>query len=123
MMYLNSAAALLGNVLLIFVLIYWGMAVLSDYFARGRVSRNITHLLGGIGLLGLALRCILSPGTAALLAFLAKTHLSTVLVGISTALLLTAIVAFGAITYWRPLRLWHERKLEEDLRRAKRELD
>ena len=122
-MYLNSVVALLGNVLLIFGLIYWGMAVLSDYFAKGRVSRNITHLLGGAGLLLFALRCILSPRTAELLAFLATTQLSAVLVAMSTAMLLTAIIAFGAITYWKPVRLWHARKLQGDLERAKRELD
>ena len=121
-MYLNSAIALLGNVLLIFGLVYWGMAVLSDYFAKGRVSRNITHLLGGTGLLLLAVRCMLSQRTAELLAYLATTQLSLVLVAMSTAMLLTAIIAFGAITYWKPLRLWHARKLRDELQRAKQEL-
>jgi hypothetical protein len=30
-------------------------------------------------------------------------------------LLLAAIASFGIITYMRPLRLWHERKIERDL--------
>jgi hypothetical protein len=36
---------------------------------------------------------------------------------ISSLLLMAAIAAFGIINYSRPLRLWHERRIERDLRR------
>jgi hypothetical protein len=48
---------------------------------------------------------------------IAQSGVSEVLLWVSTGLLLAAITAFGAITYWRPLRLLHERKIESDLHR------
>jgi uncharacterized membrane protein YccC len=51
------------------------------------------------------------------LAHIAATKASRVFLGVSSGLLLAAIAAFGIITYWRPLRLRHERKLERDLNR------
>ncbi len=48
---------------------------------------------------------------------IAETGASKVLIGISSALLLAAMAAFGIITYTKPLRLWHERKIESDLNR------
>jgi predicted outer membrane lipoprotein len=36
---------------------------------------------------------------------------------VSSGLLLAAIAAFGIINYSRPVRLWHERRIERDLRR------
>jgi hypothetical protein len=65
----------------------------------------------------LAFALILTPTNIAVLARIAQTGASTVFVGISTALLLAAIAAFGVITYAKPLRLWHERKIERDLNR------
>jgi hypothetical protein len=51
------------------------------------------------------------------LARIATTKASSVFFGASSVLLLAAIAAFGVITYWRPLRLRHERKLERELNR------
>jgi hypothetical protein len=63
--------------------------------------------------LGLAL----TPRNAEVITRIAQTGASAVFLGMSTGLLLAAIVAFGIITYSRPLRLWHERRIERDLNR------
>ena len=47
-----------------------------------------------------------------------ETQASNVFLGISGGLLVAAITAFGIITYTKPLRLWHERKIESDLHRG-----
>jgi len=46
---------------------------------------------------------------------MSQTRAATALVWISSGLLLAAITAFGIITYSKPIRLWHERKIERDL--------
>jgi hypothetical protein len=66
----------------------------------------------------LALALLLTPGNAAIIEHMAETKASTALVWISTALLLAAIGGFGIITYAKPIRLWHERKIERDLNRG-----
>jgi len=48
---------------------------------------------------------------------LAKTEASKVFLGISSGLMLAAIAAYGIIAFTKPLRLWHERKIERDLQR------
>ena len=45
-------------------------------------------------------------------------RLIEVAIVILSGLLLAAMAAFGVITYTKPLRLWHERKIESDLNRG-----
>ena len=73
--------------------------------------------LAGMGMLTLAFALVITPRNAEIIASIAETHASNVFLGMSSGLLLAAIAAFGIITYWRPLRLRHERKLERDLSR------
>jgi hypothetical protein len=67
-------------------------------------------------MLVLALALVLTPRNAAIILRIAETATYKVLLGVSTALLLAAIAAFGIITYSKPLRLLYERKIERDLR-------
>jgi hypothetical protein len=112
-----------GYTILISVLIYWGMFSLSEYFSRGQYAKNITHLLGGAGLLALAASCLLSTTVTRALVFLASTQISVLLVTMSSLLLLSSIVVFGSITYGKPLRLWHERRLGHQLRNSSEKLN
>ncbi|MFB3918219.1 MAG: hypothetical protein ACE14M_15930 [Terriglobales bacterium] len=107
-----------ANFLVIAGLMLYGFILLAEYHAKGRWARNVTRLLAGLGMLALALGLVLTPVNAQVIARIAQaTPASTVLMLISTGLLLAAIAAFGMITYSRPLRLWHERKIESDLNR------
>jgi hypothetical protein len=65
----------------------------------------------------LALGLLLTPRSAEILARIAETKAATILLWLSNVMLLAAIAAFGIITYAKPLRLWHERKIERDLHR------
>jgi hypothetical protein len=105
------------NFLFIGGLIIYGFALFAEYQAKGRWAKNITGLLAGLGMFALALALSLTPPNAQLILRLAETGISGVLVWISTGLLLAAIAAFGAITYSKPLRLWHERRIERNLNR------
>ena len=105
-----------ANLALFILLLVWGMAALSDYFARGQWTKNVTKLLSGAGLLLLAVRCSLSPTMMALLLWTSHTRVPAALVVVSSLLLLAAICAFGMITYWRPLRLWRERQVAQQRR-------
>jgi hypothetical protein len=111
------SVSIVANFLIIGGLILYGFTLFAEYHARGRWAKNVTGLLAGLGMLALAFALILTPTNIAVLARIAQTGASTVFVGISTALLLAAIAAFGVITYAKPLRLWHERKIERDLNR------
>ncbi len=108
-----------ANFLLIAGLILYGFTLFAEYYARGRWAKNATGLLAGLGMLALAAALLLVPHNADELARLAhETEASAVFLGISSGLLLAAIAAFGVITYTKPLRLWHERKIERDLNRG-----
>jgi hypothetical protein len=109
--------SIVANFLIIAGLVFYGFTLFAEYHARGRWAKNITGLLAGLGMLALALALLLTPQNADVIVRIAQTAASTVFVGISTALLLAAIAAFGIITYSKPLRLWHERKIERDLNR------
>lgn len=111
------SVSIVANFLIIGGLILYGFTLFAEYHARGRWAKNVTGLLAGLGMLALAFALILTPTNIAVLARIAQTGASTVFVGISTGLLLAAIAAFGVITYAKPLRLWHERKIERDLNR------
>jgi hypothetical protein len=111
------SVSIVANFLIIGGLILYGFTLFAEYHARGRWAKNVTGLLAGLGMLALAFALILTPTNIAVLARIAQTGASSVFVGISTALLLAAIAAFGVITWAKPLRLWHERKIERDLNR------
>lgn len=109
--------SIIANFLIIGGLVWYGFNLFAEYHARGRWAKNVTGLLAGIGMLALALALMLTPTNAAVILRMAQTGVATVLVWVSTGLLLAAIAAFGIITYSKPLRLWHERKIQRDLSR------
>ncbi len=107
----------IANFLVIGGLVFYGFSFFAQYHSTGKWAKNITSLLAGMGMLILAFGMVITPRNAEVIARVADTHASNVLLGISSVLLLAAIAAFGIITFWRPLRLRHERKLESDLSR------
>ena len=114
---LRTAMAVIANFLLIGGLVVAGFSLFAAYHARGRWAKNVTSLLAGLGLMILAAALLLTPTNAAVLQQISHTKIARILLWVSNTLLLAAIAAFGLITYSRPLRLWHERKIERDLRR------
>ncbi len=114
---LTSSIAILGNFLLIGGLILYGFTLFAEYHARGKWAKNITGLLAGLGMLTLAFALVITPRNVDVIARIAATGASKVFLGVSTVLLLAAIGAFGLITYSKPFRLRHERKIERDLSR------
>ncbi len=113
----KTGIAVLANFLLIAGLIAYGFRLFAEYHSKGRWAKNVTGLLAGAGLMTLALSLLLTPRNAEVLATIAATKAAVVLLWASSILLLAAIAAFGIITYAKPLRLWHERKIERDLNR------
>ena len=107
--------AIVVNFLLIGGLIVYGFGLFAEYHSTGKWAKNVTGLLAGLGMMFLALAMMLRPANAAVIWRVAQTNASLVLLGISSGLLLAAIAAFGIITYAKPLRLQHQRKLEKDL--------
>ncbi len=114
---LRSSITVVANFVVIAGLISLGFSFFADYHAAGRWAKNVTGLLVGIGMLALAASMLLTPANAAVIVRVAQTGASRVFLVISSGLLLAAIAAFGIINYSRPLRLWHERRIERDLRR------
>jgi magnesium-transporting ATPase (P-type) len=106
-----------ANFLLIAGLVVYGLTLFADYSARGRWAKNVTSLLASLGILTLAMALAMTPANAAILNRMSQTIASKVLLGLSSFLLLMAIGAFGAITYSRPFRLRHEKKIDRDLNR------
>ena len=106
-----------ANFVIIAGLIIYGFGLFAEYHAKGRWAKNMTALLAGMGMMVLAFALIITPTNAALITKVAQTNASDVFLGISSGLLLAAIAAYGLIAYTRPLRLWHERKIERDLNR------
>lgn len=113
-MELRIGAGVVANFLMIAGLIAYGLRLFADYHARGRWAKNVTGLLGGAGMLTLALALLITPRNAAVILLIASTHAYLVFLAASTVLLLAAIGAFGIINYWRPGRLSLERKIERD---------
>src|SRR5579872_4977551 len=111
-MSIAASITIVANFLLIGGLIYYGFSFFAQYHATGKWAKNITGLLAGVGMLTLAFALTITPANVVVLARIAATKASVVFFGVSSVLPLAAIAAFGIITYWRPLRLWHERKLE-----------
>jgi hypothetical protein len=109
--------SVVANFLVIGALVVYGFTLFAEYHAKGRWAKNVTGLLAGLGMLSLAFALMITPGNAAVIARIAQTKASEVLLWMSSALLLAAVTAFGVITYSKPLRLWHERKIASDLNR------
>jgi hypothetical protein len=106
-----------ANLLLIAGLAIYGFTLFADYSARGRWAKNVTSLLAALGMFTLALALAVTPGNAAILLRVSQTEASKVLLGLSSFLLLLSIGAFGLITYSRPFRLRHEKKIDRELNR------
>ncbi len=113
----RESIAIVANFLLIGGLVFSGFTFFAQYHATGKWAKNITNLLAGVGMLTLAFALVLTPRNADVITRIAATKASLIFLGVSSGLLLAAIAAFGIITYWRPLRLRYERKLERDLSR------
>ena len=113
---LKAWIAIVANFVVIAGLISYGFNLFAEYHSTGRWAKNVTGLLAGIGMLSLALSMLLTPRNVLVILQVAQTAASRVFLVISTALLLAAIAAFGIINYTKPLRLWHERRIEKDLR-------
>jgi hypothetical protein len=114
---LRQLVAILANFLFVAGLIRYGFMLFADYHARGRWAKNITGLLAGFGMMSLALALLLTPTNAEIILLISSTGASAVFLWLSSGLLLAAIAAFGLITYWRPLRFWHERRIARNLNR------
>ena len=106
-----------ANFLLIAGLVIYGFILFADYSARGRWAKNVTSLLASLGIFTLALALAMTPANAAILNRVSQTKASKVLLGFSSFLLLLSIGAFGMITYSRPFRLRHEKKIDRELNR------
>lgn len=106
-----------ANFLLIAGLVIYGFTLFADYSARGRWAKNVTSLLASLGILTLALALAMTPANAAILSRVSQTKASKVLLGLSSFLLLLSMGAFGLITYSRPFRLRHEKKIHRELNR------
>jgi hypothetical protein len=115
---LQFAVSAGANFFVIAGLILYGFRLFADYHERGKWAKNITGLLGGLGMLLLSFALLLTPHNAEIIDRLAETKASVELGWVSSGLLLIAIAAFGVITYTRPIRLWHERKIHRDLNRG-----
>lgn len=116
-MQLRAAVAIVVNFLMIGALIVYGFRLFAEYHAKGRWAKNVTSLLAGVGLMTLAAALLLTPANISVLQQISHTKIARMLLWASNTLLFAAIAAFGLITYSRPLRLWHERKIESELRR------
>lgn len=116
-MELKDWIAIVSSFVIIAGLISYGFNLFAEYHAKGRWAKNMTGLLAGIGMLSLALSMLLTPRNVLVILQVARTGASRVFLVISIGCLLAAIAAFGIINYSRPLRLWHERRIERDLRR------
>lgn len=114
---LSSYSVIFANFLLIGGLVWYGFTLFAEYHASGKWAKNITGLLGGIGILLLAFALALTPGNAQIIMRISQTHVSNFFLWLSSLLLLAAIAAYGIITYSKPFRLWHERRIRRDLRR------
>lgn len=104
-----------ANFLLLAGLVVYGLTLFADYSARGRWAKNSTSLMAALGMLTLAAALAITPANAMLLLRLSHTDAAKVLLGLSSFLLLMAIGIFGLITYLRPFRLRHEKRIKREL--------
>ncbi len=113
---LRTAIGILANFILVIGLVVYGFRLFAEYHATGKWAKNITSLLAGLGLLTLALALLITPRNAQIILLISRTKLYLFFLVTSNVLLLAAIAAFGVITYWKPLRLLRQRKIERDLK-------
>ncbi|HLJ86543.1 MAG TPA: hypothetical protein VKZ53_06950 [Candidatus Angelobacter sp.] len=116
-MELKAWIAIVANFVVVAGLISYGFTLFAEYHAKGRWAKNVTSLLAGAGMLALAVSMLLRPKNVMVILQIAQTGASRVFLFLSIALLLGAIAAFGIINYSKPLRLWHERRIERELHR------
>src|SRR5262249_26060698 len=96
--------------------IFYGLRLFAEYHATGRWAKNVTNLLAGLGMIVLAGALMLTPRNTEVVGRIASAGAAKGFLGISSGVVVAAIAAFGVVTYAKPLRLWHERKLERDLK-------
>lgn len=108
--------AMAANFALMSALIVVAFRLFGRYHSSGKWAKNVTGLLAGIGMLLLALGLLITPRNAQVITAIAETQTYQVFLVSSNVLLLSAIAAYGVITYWRPGRLERERIIEKGLR-------
>lgn len=108
--------AVIANFAVMTALIVIAFRLFGRYHSSGKWAKNMTGLLAGIGMLMLALGLLITPRNAEILAAVAETRAYLFFLIGSNAFLLSAIAAYGVITYWRPLRLRRESDIEKGLR-------
>jgi hypothetical protein len=114
---ISDSVSVLGNFLLIGGLVYYGFSLFAEYHSSGKWAKNITGLLAGLGMLTLALALVMTPSNAEVIRRIAMTKASTFFLVVSSVLMLAAIAAFGLITYAKPFRLRHQRRIQRDRHR------
>jgi hypothetical protein len=113
---IRALIAVVANFAVMSALIVVAFRLFGRYHSSGKWAKNITGLLSGIGMLLLALGLLITPRNAEIIATIAQTKTYLVFLIASNGFLLSAIAAYGVITYWRPLRLRHESEIEKELR-------
>jgi hypothetical protein len=108
--------AVIANFAVMTALIVIAFRLFGRYHSSGKWAKNMTGLLAGIGMLLLALGLLITPRNAEILAAIAETRAYLFFLIASNAFLLSAIAAYGVITYWKPLRLRRESDIEKGLR-------
>ena len=112
----REAVALLANFAAVAALVVIGLRMFAQYHSRGKWAKNVTSLLGGFGLLLLALSLLITPRNADAITRIAHTKANLILMIASSLLLIGAMTAYGLITYSKPFRLLRERQIEEGLK-------
>jgi hypothetical protein len=112
----REAIALLANFAAVAALVVIGLRMFAQYHSRGKWAKNVTALLGGFGLLLLAVALLITPRNADAITRIARTKAHLIFLIGSSILLVGAMTAYGLITYSRPFRLQRERQIEEGLR-------
>jgi hypothetical protein len=108
--------AVIANFAVMTSLIVIAFRLFGRYHSSGKWAKNMTGLLAGIGMLLLALGLLITPRNAEIIAAVANTRAYLFFLIASNAFLLSAIAAYGVITYWKPLRLRRESDIEKGLR-------
>jgi hypothetical protein len=113
---IRALIAVVANFAVMSALIVVAFRLFGRYHSSGKWAKNITGLLSGIGMLLLALGLLITPRNAEIIATIAGTKTYLIFLIASNGFLLSAIAAYGVITYWKPFRLRHEREIEKELR-------
>jgi hypothetical protein len=108
--------AVIANFAVMTALIVVAFRLFGRYHSSGKWAKNMTGLLAGIGMLLLALGLLITPRNAEIITAIANTRAYVFFLIASNAFLLSAIAAYGVITYWKPLRLRRESDIEKGLR-------